>query len=83
MDSNLGYLRESLSNHIDNHKICQSIYHKLEANQYKNEDEFVRDLDENEASILNLILQYELEYARNEQDDERVEQLNGVFELLI
>ncbi|MFC0472791.1 sporulation protein [Halalkalibacter kiskunsagensis] len=83
MDSNLGYLRESLSNHIDKHKICQSMYHKLETNQYKDEDEFVRDLDENETSILNLILQYELDYAKNEQDDKRVEQLNGVFELLI
>jgi hypothetical protein len=59
------------------------MYNKLESNQYKNEDEFVRDLDENESSILNLILQYELDYAKNEQDEERVEQLNGVFELLI
>ncbi len=59
------------------------MYHKLETNQYKDEDEFVRDLDENETSILNLILQYELDYAKNEQDDKRVEQLNGVFELLI
>ncbi|MDT8860667.1 sigma-G-dependent sporulation-specific acid-soluble spore protein CsgA [Alkalihalobacillus sp. MEB130] len=83
MDSNLGYLRESLSNHIDNHKICQRIYEKLEKNQYKNEDEFVRDLEDNEATILNLVLQYELDYARNEQDNERVEQLNGVYELLL
>lgn len=83
LDSNLAYLRESLSNHIDEHKICQRIYKKLESNEYKNEDEFVRDLDERESNILNLILQYELDYARNEQDDERLEQLNGVYELLI
>lgn len=83
LDSNLGYLRESLSNHLDNHQICQRIYHKLETKQYKDEDEFVRDLEDNEATILNLVLQYELDYARNEQDEKRVEQLNGVYELLI
>jgi hypothetical protein len=83
LDSNLAFLRESLSNHIDNHKICQRIYNKLEQNNYANENEFVKDLEENEATILNLVLQYELDYARNEQDDERVQQLNGVYELLL
>jgi len=83
LDSNLAFLRESLSNHTDNHKICQRIYQKLEQNHYANEEEFVKDLEENEATILNLVLQYELDYARNEQDDVRVQQLNGVYELLL
>ncbi|ARK30695.1 sporulation protein [Halalkalibacter krulwichiae] len=83
MDTNLAFLRESLSNHLENHQICQRIYNKLENNQYMNEDEFVRDLEDNEATILNLILQYELDYAKNEQDEERVKQLNGIYELLI
>ncbi|GAE24517.1 sporulation-specific SASP protein [Halalkalibacter wakoensis JCM 9140] len=83
MDSNLAYLRESLSNHLEDHPICQRIYHKLETKQYKDEDEFVNDLEDNEATILNLILQYELDYAKNEQDEERLQQLNGVYERLL
>ena len=83
MDSNLGYLRESLSNHLENHQECQQIYDKLERTHYQNEEEFVRDLSENEVAILNLILRTEIGYARQEQDEERVEQLNGVYELLI
>lgn len=82
MDSNLGFLREALSNHLENHKVCQEIYRKLEANEYKNEEEFAEDLEVNENRILNLILQYELDYARQEKDDLRLQRLNGVYEQL-
>lgn len=83
MDSNLGYVRESLSNHLDNHELCQRIYDKLENNTYKDENDFVRDLDENEILALNMILRTEIGYARQEQNDERVRQLSEVYAMLI
>ncbi|GIN40536.1 sigma-G-dependent sporulation-specific acid-soluble spore protein CsgA [Heyndrickxia oleronia] len=81
MDTTLAYLRESLSNHV-NRSTGQRIYKKLQ-NHYKNEEEFVRDLDEEEISFLNSILKDEISYAQNEKDEKRVHQLNEVYELLI
>lgn len=83
LDQQLAYVRESLSNHIDDHQICANIYKKLESRSYKNEEEFVRDLTENETAILNLVLRYEMDYARFEQDDNRVAQLNSIYEQLL
>ncbi|WP_100408082.1 sporulation protein [Bacillus solitudinis] len=83
MDTNLAYLRESLSNHVDNHEICQRIYNRLEQHSYENEEAFVNGLDDGEAEILNLILEKEIGYARQEEDEQRIAQLSGVYELLI
>lgn len=50
MDVTLGYLRESLSNHLEN-EVCQRICKKMLAKRYVNEEEFVKDLDDNEMSF--------------------------------
>ncbi|MBS4173083.1 sigma-G-dependent sporulation-specific acid-soluble spore protein CsgA [Bacillus sp. FJAT-49736] len=81
MDTTLGYLRESMSNHI-NRGVGQQIYKKLVKNDYKSEGEFVRDLNEGEIAFLNTVLEKELRYAREEQDEKRVKELNEVYELL-
>lgn len=81
MDHTLGYLRESLSNHLENH-YGKSIYKKILVNQYKNEGEFVRDLDQMEITYLNKVLEKEIRYARDEQDEKRTKELNEVYELL-
>ncbi|MEK5523147.1 sporulation protein [Heyndrickxia sporothermodurans] len=82
MDTTLAYLRESLSNHL-NHSIWEEIYKKLQANTNQNEMEFVRTLSEEETAFLNSVLEKEIRYAQDEQDQIRVTQLNEVYELLI
>ena len=81
MDVTLGYLRESLSNHLDR-GTGQQIYKKLVKHEYKSEGDFVRDLNEGEISFLNTILEKEIRYAEEEQDEKRVKELNEVYELL-
>lgn len=83
MDKTLGYLRESLSNWAENNEYALQLFKKIESNQYKNEEEFVRDLSEEEVIYLNNVLPTELEYAKDEQDGLRYAQLNEVFEQLI
>ncbi|CUB19624.1 hypothetical protein BN2127_JRS7_00041 [Bacillus subtilis] len=82
MDVTLGYLRESLSNHLEN-EVCQQICKKMLAKRYVNEEEFVKDLDDNEMSFLNHVLEKEIKYAQNEQDQKRAKELNEVYELLL
>ncbi|MGV3466319.1 MAG: sigma-G-dependent sporulation-specific acid-soluble spore protein CsgA [Heyndrickxia sp.] len=81
MDVTLGYLRETLSNHL-NRGVGQEIYKKLLHHNYKSEGEFVRGLNEGEIAFLNTILEKELRYAMEEQDEKRVKELNEVYELL-
>ncbi|MGE0911755.1 sigma-G-dependent sporulation-specific acid-soluble spore protein CsgA [Bacillus atrophaeus] len=81
MDKTLGYLRESLSNHLDN-DICQRIYKKMLTRHYTGEGNFVKDLNDDEMSYLNTILEKEIKYAQNEQDQQRASELNEVYELL-
>ncbi len=81
MDVTLGYLRETLSNHL-NRDVGKQIYKKLLHHQYKNEGDFVRDLNDGEMAFLNTILEKELRYAMEEQDEKRVKELNEVYELL-
>lgn len=81
MDNTLRYLRESLANYSEN-EMCQHILRKLAENNYRNEKEFIDDLEEEEIVYLDNVLENELNYAKNVQNDERVEQLNEVFELL-
>ncbi|MCI4136624.1 sigma-G-dependent sporulation-specific acid-soluble spore protein CsgA [Bacillus vallismortis] len=82
MDVTLGYLRESLSNHLEN-EVCQRICKKMLAKRYVNEEDFVKDLDDNEMSFLNHVLEKEIKYAQNEQDQKRAKELNEVYELLL
>ncbi|SDQ83731.1 hypothetical protein SAMN05216231_2724 [Virgibacillus salinus] len=77
----MNYLRESLANYSGN-DMCQKIDKKLETEVYKNEVEFVRDLDEEEMAYLDSVLKNELAYARNVENDIRVKELTEVYELL-
>ncbi len=81
IDRTLQYLRESLSNYDDD-KLSMSIYKKLKNKTYQNEREFVEDLDDKEMQYLNQILEREINYAENVQDDTRVQQLREVYELI-
>ncbi|RAK22103.1 hypothetical protein B0I26_10291 [Anoxybacillus vitaminiphilus] len=83
MEKTLAYLREILSNYTERHdKTPLMIYHKLIRNNYRNEEEFVRDLSQKEIACLDRILPDEIKYAMDERDFERVYQLNEVYELL-
>lgn len=62
--------------------MCQQIIAKLEENQYSEEIEFVKDLSEEEISYLDKVLENELDYARNAQDEVWTKQLLEVFEQL-
>lgn len=81
IDNTLNYLRESLANYSEN-DMCQKIDKKLETEGYKNEGEFVRNLDEEEMAYLDSVLERELAYARNVENDIRVKELTEVYELL-
>ncbi|MEC5423798.1 sporulation protein [Virgibacillus sp. C22-A2] len=81
VDHTLDYLRESLSNYMEN-EMCQEIVNKMEAKRYANEDQFVKDLDEEEMTYLNDVLENELNYAKGVQHDSRVKELTEVYELL-
>ncbi|MFS0822999.1 sporulation protein [Bacillus sp. 1P02SD] len=82
MDKTLGYLVESISNYGDENNISRAILTKLVNNQYRSEEALVRDLDEEEIEFLNKILPDEINYAMDEKDFTRVNQLNEVYELL-
>lgn len=81
IDHTLEYLRESLSNYMDN-EMCQKIVSKIESNNYTGEGKFVKDLNEEEIQYLNDVLEQELKYAKNVQHDIRVKELTEVYELL-
>ena len=75
-------MRESLCNYEDDEQ-CQQIFKKLESKHYGTEGKFVLDLDEKEIAYLNSILNKELKYAKQVENDIRVKELNEVFELLL
>jgi hypothetical protein len=81
IDNTLDYLRESLVNYRENDMMKQ-ITVKLEQNDFKDEEEFVKSLNEEEIAYLDSVVEKELNYARNAQDDVRAEQLREVYELL-
>ena len=81
IDQTLQYLRESLSNYMEN-DVCQQILSKIEANNYTSEESFVSDLDGKEMDYLDMVLENELDYAKNVQNDTRVKELNEVYEQL-
>ncbi|MGG3571475.1 sigma-G-dependent sporulation-specific acid-soluble spore protein CsgA [Bacillus gobiensis] len=81
MDKTLGYLRESMSNYSDS-DVCQTIYKKMLAKNYSDEEEFVKELNDEEMDFLDHVLGKEIKYAQDEQDDQRSRELNEVYELL-
>lgn len=82
MDQTLGFLREVISNYTEDQKISRSVYRKITEIPFISEEEFVRTLEEEEIQFLNKILPNEINYAMENQDFQRVKELNGVYELL-
>lgn len=82
IEHSLGYLRESLSNYVEEDATCQNIYLKLEKENHENEIEFVESLEEEEIVYLDELLEKEITYAQDVQDETRVKELNDIYELL-
>jgi hypothetical protein len=82
MEQTIAYLREILANYTEKDPISKRIYSKIEAGNYTSEGDLVKDLTFEESNYLNGILPWEIQYAQNEQDDQRAYQLNEVYELL-
>lgn len=80
--SSLRYLRESLSNYEGNDDIIERINVKLASKSYGNQIEFIEDLDEDEMTYLDRILEQEINYARSAHDEVRSKELNDIYELL-
>lgn len=81
IDNTLKYLQESLSNYSEN-EVCQQILRKLSSGNYQSEGSFVDDLEDDEMIYLDNVLENELNYAKNVQNDVRVKELTEVYELL-
>ncbi|MFS0638268.1 sigma-G-dependent sporulation-specific acid-soluble spore protein CsgA [Mesobacillus foraminis] len=82
MEKTLAYLRETLSNYTEKDPVSVTLMNMIENGNYSSEGALVRDLTFEQNDYLNKILQWEIEYAKNEQDEQRARQLNEVFELL-
>ncbi|HEY4600019.1 MAG TPA: sporulation protein [Cerasibacillus sp.] len=82
IEQTLLYLRESLANYVNDNKVSKKIYLKLRRGNYKDERDFVEDLTEREVSYLNKLLAQEMHYAKNNDDQVRLSQLNEIYELL-
>ncbi|MGV2938703.1 sigma-G-dependent sporulation-specific acid-soluble spore protein CsgA [Mesobacillus sp. LC4] len=82
MEKTQAYLREIISNYTETYPLSKKIYNRLEKGDYPSEGDFVKDLTAEEIEFLNKILPDAIEYARNEVDEIRAQQLNEVYELL-
>ncbi|MEH7441423.1 sigma-G-dependent sporulation-specific acid-soluble spore protein CsgA [Bacillus sp. JJ1122] len=82
MEKTQAYLREILSDYTESYPLSKKIYQRIEEGNYASEGEFVRNLTEEEIEFLNKILPEAIEYAKNELDEKRAQQLNEVYELL-
>lgn len=82
IDHSLMYLRESLSNYVEDNALCQQICSKLESQEYENEVDFVEQLEETEVVYLDALLEQEINYAKHAQDNVRAKELNDIYELL-
>jgi|GEM_PF-415287 hypothetical protein len=82
MDHTLDYLRESLSNWIEEDELAYRIYHKLENSTYSSERDFAAHLSQEEIQHLSELIKKEMHYANQEQDTVRLAQLNEVYEQL-
>jgi len=83
MDKSLSYLREVLSNYLDEHEVSRHLYQKLSKHSFDNEEQFARSLSDKEQSFLNQMLPHEIKHAMGEQDYLRAGQLNEVYEQLL
>ncbi|WP_053363769.1 sigma-G-dependent sporulation-specific acid-soluble spore protein CsgA [Bacillus sp. FJAT-27251] len=82
MEQTIAYLREILANYTEKEDVSVRIYRKIEKGNYASEGALVHDLTFEESEYLNKILPWEIQYAKNEQDEQRAYQLNEVYELL-
>ncbi|MDC3416234.1 sporulation protein [Aquibacillus salsiterrae] len=82
MDQSIAYLHEVLSNYTEENKAVQHIDHKIEANDYRSERQFVEELSQGDVQMLRQILLKEMHHANQAGDHERGYQLNEVYELL-
>lgn len=82
IEHSLRYLRESLSNYEEDDDILERINKKLDSSVYESDIEFIEDLDEDETTYLDRILEQEINYAKDAQDEVRAKQLNDIYELL-
>ncbi|WLR56838.1 sigma-G-dependent sporulation-specific acid-soluble spore protein CsgA [Mesobacillus subterraneus] len=82
MEKTQAYLREIISNYTETYPLSKKIYDRLEQGDYLSEGDFVKDLTAEELEFLNKILPKAIEYAKNESDEIRAQQLNEVYELL-
>lgn len=87
IDQSLRYLKEALSNYLedDDHEykqICEQLMSKLEEHDYEDEDQFLDELEEEETEYLNMLLENEIHYAYQAQDEVRLKELNEIYELL-
>lgn len=81
IDHTLGYLREALSNYEDDGR-ARNLFKLLSNHHYENEEEFVETLESEEIQYLDSILETEIRYAKQAQDEKRLKELNEVQEQL-
>ena len=82
MNRPLGYLREILSNYTDCSDTAKEIDSIIRKKDLNSEDAFVRMLSQEQIDFLEEVLPDEIHHAQEAGDDERVYQLNEVYELL-
>ncbi|MFD2761656.1 sporulation protein [Lentibacillus juripiscarius] len=81
IDNTLHYLRESLAN-TSEQDMTKQLIEKLQTTEFSDEEEFVKSLDEEEIAYLDSVVEKELNYARNANDEVRAGQLLEVYEQL-
>jgi hypothetical protein len=82
MEKTLGYLREALSNWTDKNEMADHIFSKLEKQEYKTEAAFIDDIEDDQLIYLTRILPHELKYAQEEDDQERYQALNKIYDMI-
>lgn len=87
IEKSLRYLKESLLHYLDEdddryNETCEQLLKRLKETEYKSEDQFLNDLEEEETEFLNNLLESEINYAHQAQDEVRLKELNDIYELL-
>lgn len=70
-----------MSNYEDD-KRARKLFKRLSNQQYDNEDEFVESLESEDIQYLDSIMETEIRYAKQAQDEKRLKELNEVYEQL-
>jgi hypothetical protein len=83
MEKSLGYLREILAGHTENDAVGKRLYDRVSSQNYQDDESFTFDLTAEENNYLDHILKEAIDYANQEKDEERSQQLNAVYELLM